>query len=250
MNEKYTINILFPVLNEERRVERGLRKTVEFMEASYAGQYELNVMDNGSTDATAYIVNQVCAEYPQVKYHKCSGKGVGLAVREGCMLNKCDIVGYMDVDLSTDLKHIHDVIRIFQEQECQFVNGSRLAKQSDTIGRKWYRNISSWGLTTLLRMAFGLKSSDSICGFKFWKKEAIEWLMMRTSLDDGWFYIIEMLLRAEKSGMKVIELPVRWKDDWDSNLHVLELVKYYLIQICKLKKRLRMGQSLVERYSK
>lgn len=239
MKNDLTINILLPVLNEERRIGRGITGVCAYMEAHFPGRYVIHVMDNGSTDRTEKITKQIIEEgrNKNVRYVKCSGRGVGLAFREGVRANRCDIVGYMDIDLSTDLNHIADVMELFSSGDVQMVNASRLAKNSRTVGRKWYRNISSFGLTMLLKLCFGMRASDSVCGFKFFEKDAAEWLVRKTPEEDGWFFIVECLLRAEKSGMNVIELPVSWKDDWNSNLKTGKLIRYYLEHIFTMWKR-------------
>lgn len=107
-------------------------------------------------------------------------------------------------------------------------------------GRKWYRNLTSNGLTIVLKLAFGLKATDSICGFKFYRKDVVEKLIDEAGEGEaGWFYIIELLLRAERGKVKIVELPVHWEDDYNSSVKVIPLIKNYCIQIVKLKKKFR-----------
>lgn len=150
----------------------------------------------------------------------------------------------MDVDLSTDLKHIPQMYNIFAENPgTAMVNASRWSKRSDTSGRKWYRNITSIGLVWLLKLVFAMKASDAICGFKFFRKEAAEDLIKEAGAStDGWFYLIELLLRAERKGHDVQELPVHWEDDSkNTTVHTGALIREYLRQIVSLKNRLRRG---------
>ena len=118
------------------------------------------------------------------------------------------------------------------------VNGSRWNRNSDTRGRKWYRSITSNGLTVLLKIILGLKATDSICGFKFFRKESAERLIHEAGEDEnGWFYIIELLLRAERNNMKIVELPVHWEDDYNTTVKVFALIKNYCIQSIRLRKK-------------
>lgn len=237
MREASTINILLPVLNEEKRLAQGLERLQQYMEENFPGRYQIHVMDNGSTDNTAEIAKRIVAKTGEtLAYIRCTEKGVGAAFREGVLQNTCDIVGYMDIDLSTDLAHIADVMQIF-EQDCDVVNATWLSRKSHTTNRKWYRNLTSYGLTALLKLLFGMKASDSVCGFKFFGREAAKWLVEQTAPENGWLYIVECLLRAEKSGMRVVELPVRWQDDWNSNLKTWRLIRYYLKGIHSMWKR-------------
>ena len=80
-----------------------------------------------------------------------------------------------------------------------------------------------------------MKASDAICGFKFFKRETVLQLMSQSSQEDGWFYMIELLLRAEKGNCRIYELPVRWDDETtDSKVQVFEQIKKYIIGITTL----------------
>ncbi len=232
------INILFPVYNERLRLEKGIRNTISFMEEHFPNEYTLTIVDNASTDETQQIAKNLCNEFIQVKYIHINEKGVGAAFRFGVQNNSANVVGYMDVDLSTDINHLKEVIKIFKEDKnIDMVNGSRWSKESDTQGRKWYRNITSAGLTFLLKITLKMKASDAICGFKFWKKECAEKLIQEAGeSENGWFYIIELLLRAERNELKIVELPVKWRDDYNSKVKVIPLIQNYCRQIIRLRK--------------
>jgi len=235
------INILFPVLNEELRLENGILKTLEYMEKNIKNDYLLTIVDNGSKDATEKISRELCSKYPNINYIQTKEKGVGTAFREGVANNSYDIVGYMDIDLSTDVSHLSDVINIFEEDiDVAMVNGSRLNKASEMKGRKWYRNLTSRGLSFILKLTLKMKASDSICGFKFFKRDFVENLIKEAdNTENSWFFIIELLIRAERKGAKIVELPVRWEDDYNSTVKTGKLIKHYLKQIRRLRKQFR-----------
>ena len=242
------INILFPVYNEEKRLERGIRRTYEFInkylipdeKSGKTLEYQLTIVDNGSTDKTEEIARKLEAEIAPVKYLRITEKGVGAAFRAGVADNERDIVGYMDVDLSTDLRHLMSVIGIFEENpEVMVVNGSKQAKGARTIGRKWYRNITSKGLTMVMKARLDMKQADAICGFKFFRKDFVEELMEQSdATENGWFYIIELLIRAERSGNVVMELPVRYTEEAGGHVNVVAQTMDYLKNIEKLRKNL------------
>lgn len=236
------INIILPVYNEEKRVKNGITQTIKYMDKFYKGKYLLTVVNNGSTDGTKDIVDQIEKEKHQVKSIYLEEKGVGIAFREGIKYNTEDIVGYMDIDLSTDLCHLKKVLKLFQKYpKIQMVNGSRLNRKSRITGRKWYRMCTSRGLTALLKIVFKMKAMDAICGFKFYRKEFIDHLVSITSSeDDGWFYIIELLLLAEKEGACIYELPVHWQDDSEhTHVNVFKQSIKYIRGIAELYCRLR-----------
>lgn len=235
------LNILLPVLNEEKRLEKGVLNTVAYFESVGYTDYQLTIVDNGSTDETVSIATRLVDEQKRVKYLRLEEKGVGIAFRKGVQDNRADIVGYMDIDLSTDVSHLMDVINMFKEHsEIDIINASRLNRNSNTVGRKWYRMFTSHGLTYMLKIFLHLRASDAICGFKFFRKEVAENLVKNANASEkGWFYVIEVLLRAERTDYNINELPVRWKDDYNTTVHVWKLVKNYIKNIFVLRKQFK-----------
>ena len=194
-----SINLLFPVLNERLRLENGIERSMAYLKENVTIPYQLTILDNGSEDETPEIGKALAANYSEVSYVRVGERGVGVAFRKGISINTCNLVGYMDIDLSTDLKYLGKTIEMFQnDPNLQYVNGSRFSKESDTKGRKWYRKITSMGLVLLLKTLFHMKATDAVCGFTFLRKEAAEQLVRESSQDNGWFYTIEFLLRAER----------------------------------------------------
>jgi len=229
------INIIFPVLNERLRLENGIRSTVKYLEQIQFDDYRITIVDNGSEDETPKIAEMLCKEYSRVSYERINVRGVGAAFRRGVELNECEIVGYMDIDLSTNIKHLGEAIELFQKDaSLQYINGSRFAKESDTKGRKWYRKITSQGLLILLKVFLRMKSTDAICGFTFMRRNVAEQLVKASSDDNGWFYMIEVLLRAEKTGINVLDYPVEWQEDYNTTVKIFKTICNYLVQITRL----------------
>ncbi|MGV8905217.1 MAG: glycosyltransferase [Acetobacterium sp.] len=231
------VNILFPVLNEERRLEKGILKTLIYLKKNKLFDYQLTIIDNGSTDETEAISQRLCEKYAAVYYLKTKERGVGVALRTGVAHNSCEILGYMDIDLSTKIEHLQDVKEIFENQpQVQIIKGSRLLKSSTVIGRKISREFTSRGLNALLHQVFNNHFSDALCGFDFFRKETIDKLVINSSQDNGWFYCVELLLRAERLGIEVHDIPVIWEDDYDTKVKVVKTVVSYLKQIYGIKK--------------
>ena len=238
--EVNSINLLFPVLNERLRLQKGIETTIAYVREQVTIPCKLTILDNGSEDETPEIGKKLEEAYPEVTYVRVGERGVGIAFRKGIELNDCDIVGYMDIDLSTDLKYLGKTIEMFQQDpELQYVNGTRFSKESDTKGRKWYRKITSMGLVFLLKTIFHMKATDALCGFTFLRKEEAEQLVAESSQDNGWFYTVEFLLRAERDGMKICDMPVEWQEDYNTTVKVFKTIKNYVIQIHRLRKALK-----------
>ncbi len=235
-----SINILFPVLNERLRLQNGIDKAMEYLRGNVDIPYSLTILDNGSEDETPEIGKALAEKYPEVSYVRVGERGVGVAFRKGISLNESALVGYMDIDLSTDIRYLGKTIRLFQERpELEYINGSRFAKESDTRGRKWYRKITSMGLVFLLKVIFHMKATDAVCGFTFLRKETAERLAAACGNDNGWFYTIEFLLRAERMGIVIYDMPVEWQEDYNTTVKVWKTIKNYLVQIRRLQKAFR-----------
>jgi len=237
VSQELAINILFPVLNERLRLKSGIDRTMEYLRENVSIPYQLTILDNGSEDETPQIGMQLAQDYPEVSYVRVGERGVGVAFRKGIELNECALVGYMDIDLSTDIKYLGKTIEMFQQRpELEYVNGSRFSKESDTRGRKWYRKITSMGLVILLKTIFHMKATDAVCGFTFLRKETAERLVAASGNDNGWFYTIEFLLRAERMGVVIYDMPVEWQEDYNTTVKIWKTIKNYLVQIRRLKK--------------
>ena len=220
--------IIFPVLNERLRLESGVTRTVEYLRKIAFEDYEIIIVDNGSEDETPQIAEMLCQKYEKVRYERINVRGVGAAFRRGVELSHGDVVGYMDIDLG-------EAIHLFETQpQIEYINGSRFARESDTKGRKWYRRITSQGLLILLKLFLRMKSTDAICGFTFVRRQTALSLIEGCSQDNGWFYMIEFLLRAEKRGVKILDYPVEWQEDYNTTVKVFKTICNYLVQIARL----------------
>lgn len=229
------ISIIFPVLNEKLRLEKGITNTVEYLQNIKVDDYEIIIVDNGSEDETPQIAKTLCFKYDKVCYERIGIRGVGVAFRKGVEVSRGDIVGYMDIDLSTNIKHLGETIHIFNiKSEVAYINGSRFADKSDTKGRKWYRKITSQGLLILLKVFLRMKSTDAICGFTFVRKGVAVELIEASSQDNGWFYMIEFLLRGEKRGIHIIDYPVEWQEDYNTTVKIFKTICNYIVQISRL----------------
>lgn len=106
--------IIFPVLNERLRLESGVTRTVEYLRKIAFEDYEIIIVDNGSEDETPQIAEMLCQKYEKVRYERINVRGVGAAFRRGVELSHGDVVGYMDIDLSTNIKHLGEAIHLLK----------------------------------------------------------------------------------------------------------------------------------------
>ncbi|MGK0365645.1 MAG: glycosyltransferase involved in cell wall biosynthesis [Saprospiraceae bacterium] len=235
-----TFDLTIPVLNEEETLDQQVRILHTFLSQNFPdkSQWKIIIADNGSTDRTEKIANNLSTELLEVKLVKVPKRGVGLALKTSWEQSKADIVGYMDLDLATDLSHFLEAFQAIQKENYDLVYATRLHKDSQVIGRTLKREISSQGFNFILKSYLNVNFSDGMCGFKWLKREVYPSLKAAGADNDGWFFSTELLTTAEWEGLKIKELPVKWTDDaGSSKVEILPLAKKYLKAMQDLKKK-------------
>jgi glycosyltransferase involved in cell wall biosynthesis len=234
-----SIEVVIPVLNEEETLENQIQKLVNYLQCRVSQEYsyQITIANNGSTDATLIIANSLAARFENVRVVTVDRRGVGLALKTAWQNSKCDYVGYLDLDFSTDLNHIRDVeIFLTEGNECVF--GSRLLPQSKVSGRSIKRTLISIVFNSLIRIIFDSTTSDGMCGFKFIRKNQLTRILQNGAECDGWFFCTELAVVAQKVGCKIIEIPVKWQDDKNSKVQILSLAYEYILDIIAFKNRI------------
>ena len=235
-----TFDVTIPVLNEEPTLEKQVLTLHAFLKKHFPqkGQWQIVIADNGSTDRTFEIAEQLATQHPEIVPLTVPRRGVGLALKHSWRQSKADIVGYMDLDLATDLPHFLEAYRAIAEQDFDLVYATRLHPKSKVIGRTLKREISSRGFNFLLKMYLNVDFSDGMCGFKWLKRSVYQQLHDGGAENDGWFFSTELLTVAEWQGLKICELPVQWTDDVSSSrVKILPLAKKYIKSMIELKSK-------------
>ena len=235
-----TFDITIPVLNEEETLEQNVLILHQFVSENFPNHndWQIVIADNGSTDKTLEIAQKLSSEVKEVTYVKVPKKGVGLALKTSWGQSKADIVGYMDLDLATDLKHFPEAINAIETANFDIVYATRLHADSQVVGRTLKREISSRGFNFLLKTYLNIGFSDGMCGFKFLKRSVYPRLFELGAQNDGWFFSTELLTTAEWDGLKIFELPVKWTDDVSSSrVKIVPLAKRYIRSMIELKKK-------------
>ena len=235
-----TFDVTIPVLNEEETLARQVDILHQFLKEHYPtpGQWQIVIADNGSTDQTAEIAAALCKSHPGVKYLRVPERGVGLALKTSWSASEADIVGYMDLDLATDLTHFPEAYNALAKEQNDLVYGTRLHSKSKVIGRTIKREFTSRVFNTILKVYLGTRFSDGMCGFKWLRREKVEDYLKGGATSNGWFFSTELLAVAEWQGSKMYELPVTWTDDTSSSkVKIGKLAKEYLKAMQVLKRR-------------
>ena len=244
-NSAPTIHLTFPVLNEEALLADSLERTLAFCAAEAIRIQEVCIADNGSTDRTPDIGEALAARHGNVRYLHVAKRGFGLALKTAWGQSGADFVGYMDVDLATDLKHlkeVHDLIAGGAPYD--FYLGSRLMRGASVKNRTLFRAIASRAFNRLLRARLGVGFSDAMCGFKFIRRGLYETMAGRHEFSDDWFFVTQLAVRAEWHGARILDLPVDWTDQPDSKsgARLFNLSRLYLAGLSELKAEMRQSK--------
>lgn len=214
------VDVVIPVYNEVKVLEQSVMTTLDLFEKNPQFDWRLVIADNGSNDGTSELARSLDERFERVKALVLEVKGRGLALREAWLSSDSDIVSYMDVDLSTDILHLPELVSMVANKGCDVAIGSRLAKGSKT-DRQLKREITSRGYVALIRLTFPrLRISDAQCGFKALNRKAVEATVPYIE-NRMWFFDTEMLVLAQQAGLKICELPVRWVEDTDTKVKIV-----------------------------
>ena len=216
-----SVEIVIPVLNEDKALPVAVAKLREFARSHPGREWRFKIADNGSTDRTQEVARELAAGRPDLSVTYLTQRGRGRALKKAWLESGAGVRCYMDVDLSTDLKHLPQLVDAIASQGYDIAIGSRLAKGAEVVGRSLKREIASRGYSALFRTAFFTPFRDAQCGFKAISAQAATALVPLVK-DNHWFFDTELLLIALKNGYKIKEVPVHWEDDPDSRVKIIQ----------------------------
>jgi glycosyltransferase involved in cell wall biosynthesis len=213
------VEVTIPAYNEERILAESVRRLHGYLTASFPFRFIITIADNGSTDATYGIARRMSAELSGVRAVHLDRKGRGFALRHVWGSSRADVVAYMDADLSTGLDALLPLVAPLLSGHSDLAAGTRLARGA-TVVRGLKREVISRGYNLLLRAVLSARFSDAQCGFKAGRTEIIKALLPAVR-DDGWFFDTELLMLAQRAGLRIAEIPVTWIEDPDSSVDLV-----------------------------
>jgi glycosyltransferase involved in cell wall biosynthesis len=221
MIKKPTLDIVIPVYNEESELSDHVDMLVRYLR-SYLHDFEwtITVADNASTDNTLSIAKKLSHTYRTVHVVHLPLKGRGRAVKYAWQNRDATVHCYMDVDLSTDLKHLPPLVRSTL-RGYDIAIGTRNARASRVYGRGFLRTCTSKIYILLIKLMFWVKFGDAQCGFKAITDKAAKALLPHIK-DNAWFFDSELLIVAEKLGYRIYEEAVTWIDNPGSTVRVVK----------------------------
>jgi putative flippase GtrA len=239
------VDIVVPVRNEERDLAPSVRRLVAYLRAGFPFTARVTIADNGSTDGTWAIADRLACEFDEVRAVRMEEPGRGRALRAIWSQSDAEVLAYMDVDLSTDLNALLPLVAPLLSGHSDVAIGTRLARGSRVI-RGPKRELISRCYNMLLHACMGARFSDAQCGFKAIRAEQARALLPLTQ-DTGWFFDTELLVLAERAGLRIHEIPVDWIDDLDSRVDIVATALADLRGMARLGSGLARGSIEVPR---
>ncbi len=233
MVKKPSFDVVVPVYNEEKELKESIGKLAVFLNNNF-GDFDwfIYIVDNASTDNTWLIAKELAQNMSKVVAQHLHQKGRGMAVKYIWQKTKSDIVAYMDVDLSTDLKHFPPLVHALTGGY-DLAIGSRNAQGAQVYGRNLLRTITSKGYMMLIKLLFWVHFSDAQCGFKAVTRKVVKNVLPKVK-DNEWFFDTELLILAEKMGYRIYEEPVTWIDNPGSTVRVMKTMQGDIIGLWRL----------------
>lgn len=217
-NGGLALEIVVPVFNEEAVLENSITRLAEYLTLEMPATWKITIADNASTDRTPVIAARLSEQLPNVDYRRLEVKGRGYALRDAWGDSEAKVLAYLDVDLSTDLAALPPLVAPLLSGHSDISIGTRLG-QSSRVSRGPKREFISRSYNFLLRRTMQVRFSDAQCGFKAIRADVAQRLLPHVE-DNGWFFDTELLIIAERSGLRIHEIPVDWVDDPDSRVDI------------------------------
>ncbi|RVX42870.1 putative flippase GtrA [Nonomuraea polychroma] len=237
------VEVVVPVHNEQRALRASVTRLHAYLTGNFPYGFRITIADNASTDNTWQIATELAEELPHVRVVHLDEKGRGRALRRVWSQSDADVVGYMDVDLSTDLDAFLPLVAPLLSGHSDLAIGTRLSRAS-RVERGPKREFISRSYNLLLRSVMGAGFSDAQCGFKAVRTEIAQALLPGVE-DEEWFFDTELLLLAERHGLRIHEVPVDWVDDPDSRVDIVRTARDDLRGLARVARKTLSGAARI-----
>ncbi|WP_082079872.1 bifunctional glycosyltransferase family 2/GtrA family protein [Williamsia herbipolensis] len=214
------LDVVVPVYNEEADLETCIVRLAEHLRTRVPYSARITIADNASTDSTLAVGVELAQTMENVRIVHLDAKGRGRALNAVWSESDAAVVAYCDVDLSTDLNALMPLVAPLLSGHSDVAIGSRLSRSSRVV-RGAKREFISRSYNLILRTTMGAKFSDAQCGFKAMRADVARAVLPYVA-DTGWFFDTELLVLAERIGLRIAEVPVDWIDDPNSKVDIVK----------------------------
>lgn len=228
------LSVIIPVYNEEKRIH-GTLESVNTYLSKRAYDYEILVVNDGSQDGTAAVVNKLM---PAIKNLRLVGNkenhGKGWVVRQGMLEAQGDHRLFMDADNSTTIDQIENFLPYFSEGYDIVIGSRQIEGANIAVKQPWIRDFLGGVFRLIVHILVPLGLTDSQAGFKIFSAKAAQAILPKQTLFGGSFDV-EILAIARKMGFKIKEVPIKWINDTDSKFGGLKSMIKMLLELLKVR---------------
>ncbi len=228
------LSLVIPAYNEESRLKPMLDDYVPFFVKRYGTDVEFIVVVNGSIDRTEDVARACADKCSQIRVIVEPRKvGKGGAIMLGFRETRGELVGFVDADNSTPSPAYQDLVDHIGDAGA--IIASRWMKESTVSPRQpLVRRVASRVFNLLIRLLFGLRISDTQCGAKLMRSDALQVVLPRLGVT-RWAFDVDLLFQMRRAGYRVIERPTTWRDVAGSKLDVARVSLEMFMAICRLR---------------
>lgn len=242
------LDVVIPVHNEEKDLQPCVRRLHEHLTRTFPYAFRITIADNASTDGTPHRAGRLAEHLAEVRSVRLERKGRGRALRTVWSASDAPVLAYMDVDLSTDLNALLPLVAPLISGHSDLAVGSRLSHGSRVV-RGAKREFISRSYNLILRGSLQARFSDAQCGFKAVRRDVARELLPLVE-DSGWFFDTELLVLAERAGLRIHEVPVDWVDDPRSSVHLVRTAADDLKGVWRVGRALATGSLPLDRLAR
>ncbi len=214
------VSVVFPAYNEADVLEDTIKKVIQNLD-NFIDSYEIIIAEDGSIDGTNKLAAMLAKKNAHIKHiHRQKRLGRGTALKNSFKKSSGEIIVYMDLDLATDLSHLRELIEAINIEGFDLATGSRLLSKSK-VNRSLTRNLASSSYNLIVRKLLGSRIRDHQCGFKSFRREPLLLLLDEVEATH-WFWDTEILVRANRRGYKIKEIPVLWRSGKETKVRLFK----------------------------
>jgi len=238
------LDVVIPVYNEQAALADSVHRLHTHLREQFPFPARITIADNASVDDTLRIAEELAAELSDVRVVRLEEKGRGRALHAAWSTSDAPVLAYMDVDLSTDLAALAPLVAPLISGHSDLAIGTRLGRGARVV-RGPKREIISRCYNLILKSTLAAGFSDAQCGFKAVRADVAQRLLPHIT-DTGWFFDTELLVLAERTGLRIHEVPVDWVDDTDSRVDIVSTATADLKGIARLLRGFAKGSIPVQ----
>jgi dolichyl-phosphate beta-glucosyltransferase len=228
------ISLIIPAYNEEKRISAPLKKAISYMEEKYPSDYEIVVVDDGSSDDTVGTVKKIQADTVRV-IEQGMNKGKGAAVRRGMLESEGDYRIFTDADFSTPVEEVEKAMKYLESETDVFIGSRALDHSFVKKHQPFYREFMGKVFNKIVQVVVLWGIKDTQCGFKGLKSEAAKKIFSLAKFD-GFSFDVELLYLARKLGYNISEVPVTWYNDERTTVSAISDSAQMFLDIIRIKR--------------